>query len=134
MFQLTPERLAILLAAAASHDAGDAAVIATTIHGSIVYWNERAESLYGWRTDESVGRNILDLTPTRSTLDEATRIMEQLRRGETWSGPFIVQRRDGTPIVVDITDYPVRANDETIGVVGVSRRQARNSGPTACRS
>lgn len=129
MVQLTPDQLAVLLAAAATHDAGDAAVIATTISGAIVYWNERAEALYGWRTDEALGRNILDITPTRNTLDEAAHIMEQLRRGESWTGPFIVQRRDGTPVLIDLTDHPVCVDDQVVGIVGLSRRKSRNSGP-----
>src|SRR3954465_9334347 len=106
MEETTPAQLAALLAQASAHVAGDAAVIATNIAGTVVYWNERAESLFGWRTDEALGRNILDVTPTRNSLDEATRIMDQLVRGETWTGPFIVQRSDGTPIVIDVTNYP----------------------------
>jgi PAS domain S-box-containing protein len=127
----TPAHLAALLSQASAHDAGDAAVIATNVTGTVVYWNERAESLFGWRTDEALGRNILDVTPTRNSLDEATRIMEQLGRGEPWSGPFIVQRSDGTPIVVDVTNYPVQVDDSIVGVVGVSRRQTRGVRPAA---
>jgi PAS domain S-box-containing protein len=128
MVQIKPNHLTILIAAAVRYDAGDA-VIATTAYGAIVYWNERAESLYGWRTDEALGRNILDVTPTPKTLDEAERLMEQLRRGEPWSGPFIVQRRDGTPIIVEVTNHPVFVENQAIGIVGVSRRKPRNSGP-----
>jgi PAS domain S-box-containing protein len=125
MEETTPAQLAVLLAQASTRDAGDAAVIATNIAGAVVYWNERAESLFGWRTDEALGRNILDVIPTRNSLDEATRIMEQLGRGETWNGPFIVQRSDGTPIVIDVTYFPVQVDGRVIGIVGVSRRHPR---------
>lgn len=107
----------------------DAAVVATSVSGTVVYWNEHAEALFGWRTDEALGRSILDVTPTRNSLDEATHIMERLIRGETWSGPFIVQRRDGTPIVIDITNYPVQVEGRVVGVIGVSRRRTRDSVP-----
>jgi len=129
MEDITPAHLAAILAAANAHATADAAVIATNIAGTVVSWNERAESVFGWRTDEALGRNILDVTPTRNSLDEATRIMEQLTHGNTWSGPFIVQRSDGTPIVVDVTNYPVMVDGRVIGVVGVSRRQARTASP-----
>jgi PAS domain S-box-containing protein len=124
MEQTTPAHLAVLLAQAATHDRGDAAVIATIPSGVIVYWNERAESLFGWRTDEALGRNILDVTPTRKSADEAARIMEQLRGGDSWSGPFIMQRRDGTPMVVDLANHPVMVDERIVGVVGVSRRKS----------
>jgi PAS domain S-box-containing protein len=123
-----PAHHAMILAEAAARAPGDAAVVATNIAGVVVYWNDRAEALYGWRTDEALGRNILDVTPTRNSLDEATLIMERIGRGETWSGPFIVQRSDGTPIVIDITNYPVLVEERVIGVIGVSRRRTRDSG------
>src|ERR1700744_3252610 len=114
MDDTTPAHLAAILAEAAVRDPRDAAIVATNNAGTVVYWNERAEALFGWRTDEALGRNILDMTPTRSSLDEATRIMDRLTRGETWSGPFIVQRSDGTPIVIDITNYPVRVAERVV--------------------
>ena len=39
-----------------------AAIIATRPDGRIVYWNRFAEELYGWRAEEVIGRNILDIT------------------------------------------------------------------------
>src|SRR3569833_741292 len=129
MEETTPAHLAAILAQANSRATGDAAVIATNLAGTVVYWNERAESLFGWRTDEALGRNILDVTPTRNSLDEASHIMERLTRGESWNGPFIVQRSDGNPIVIDITNYPVMVDERVIGVFGVSRRQARGTAP-----
>jgi PAS domain S-box-containing protein len=127
MEETTPSHLAAILADAAARDVADASVIGTNIAGLVVYWNDRAEALFGWRTDEALGRNILDVTPTRNSADEAARIMERIRRGESWSGPFIVQRSDGTPIVVDITNYPVKVDERVIGVIGVSRRRKRGA-------
>jgi PAS domain S-box-containing protein len=129
MEDTTPAHLAAILADATTHASEDAAVVATNVAGVVVFWNERAEALFGWRTDEALGRNILDVTPTRNSLDEATHIMERLKHGEPWSGPFIVQRRDGTPIVIDITNYPVQVERRIVGVVGVSRRRKGASGP-----
>jgi PAS domain S-box-containing protein len=128
MEETTPAHLAAILAHATARDAGDAAVIATNLRGTVVYWNERAESLFGWRTDEALGRNVLDLTPTRNRVDEAARIMERLTNGESWSGPFLVQRSDGTPILVDVTNHPATFENRVVGVIGVSRRQVRDGG------
>ena len=68
------------------------------------------------------------MLPTRNSSDEAAHIMEQLRRGQTWTGTFIVQRRDGTPILVHVTDAPIRdEGGEVIGIVGLSRREGRST-------
>jgi PAS domain S-box-containing protein len=123
----TPDHLAVLLAQAAAHDTGYAAVLGTTAHGVIAYWNKRAESRFGWRTDEALGRNILDVTPTRNRADQATRVLGQVRRGEPWSGRSLAQRRDGTPIVVDDPGHPVALGDQIIGIVGVSRHKTRDA-------
>jgi PAS domain S-box-containing protein len=133
MQEISPADLAAILNEATARDPKDAAVVATNSSGVVVYWNERAEALFGWRTDEAVGRNILDVTPTRNSLDEASRIMEQLTHGETWSGPFIVQRSDGTPIVIDVTNYPVRIAGRVVGVIGVSRRRSNGDGSRRTR-
>lgn len=111
-----------IVAEADARNVDDAAVIATDSAGIIVYWNAHAESLYGWRADEAIGRNVVDVTPTRSSSDEADRIMEELRHGREWRGRFIVRRRDGTPLVADVTDIPVRESGTVIGIIGISRR------------
>ncbi|HZR46229.1 MAG TPA: PAS domain S-box protein [Candidatus Manganitrophaceae bacterium] len=97
------------------------AVIATDLNGKVTYWNRFAEMLYGWPADEAVGRNILDLTPTETSRDEAMAIMARLKEGESWSGEFWGRRRDGSAFPAMVTNSPVRNNKGTmIGIVGVS--------------
>jgi PAS domain S-box-containing protein len=100
-------------------DAVEQAVIATDAAGIITYWGRFAETLYGWRADEVLGRPILEITPVDEA--EALPIMAQLLRGESWSGEFATRRRDGTPFIAHVSDSPIRRGDEVIGVVGISR-------------
>lgn len=116
-----------VIAAARSHDRGDHAVIATDPVGRILYWSHSAESVYGWPASEVLGRNIVDITPTNNTVDEAMHIMEQLRRGEPWSGDFILRHRDGRPIYGHVTDVPVLHENVVIGIVGLSRQTRRDT-------
>ena len=37
-------------------------VIVTDTHGTVIYWNQGAEALYGWPTAEATGRPIYELT------------------------------------------------------------------------
>jgi PAS domain S-box-containing protein len=71
------------------------AVMVTTPDGTIVYWNRSAETTYGWQAAEVLGQNVLDVTPTPVSREQAARIMDRLRVGEQWSGEFLVQQRDG---------------------------------------
>ena len=98
-------------------------MIATDLAGQVVFWGTGAEEIYGWTAEEALGRNIVDLTPTDMSRDEAVRIMEGLRRGETWSGEFLVRSKEGHRFVATVTDIPV-SDDEgrLVGIVGISRR------------
>jgi PAS domain S-box-containing protein len=102
-------------------DAVGQAVIATSIDGTITYWNQAAEKLYGWKREKVVGRNIMSVTPTASSREQAAEIMYCLRRGESWSGEFTVKKHDGTSFEVLITDTPVFDDDgNLVGIIGVS--------------
>ena len=115
----------VIIAEAKSRDNGPAAVIATDLSGTIVYWNAHATTLYGWPPDDVIGRNVLDMIPTYTSADEGARIMERLRHGESWTGEFLAQRRDGERIVAHVTDLPVRNGDDIVGIVGISRAERR---------
>lgn len=117
----------LIIAEARRRDHGDVAVIATDARGVILYWSAAAESLYGWRADDALGRDILAVTPTRGSSEEAATIMEELRHGRLWTGMFILQQRDGTPIMVHVTDVPIRDEGEVVGIVGVSRAAEREN-------
>lgn len=102
-------------------DAVEEAVIATDTHGVVTYWNRAAEALYGWSAPEALGQPIESLTTPEMAREAVHAIMEQLRRGESWSGEFPVRRKDGRVFRVRVTDAPVRdASGAVIGVVGVS--------------
>lgn len=96
-------------------------VIATDIKGEVVYWNDEAEKVYGWKREEAIGKNILNLTPTDQTTKQAEEIMAILSNGESWSGEFIVKRKDGTRFPAHVSDSPVfDENDQLIGIIGIS--------------
>ena len=100
-------------------------MIATDLSGRILYWNEAAVRLYGWNETDAVGRNILDVTPTRGSGEAAAQIMEDMRHTGEWTGEFIVKHQDGTPMIAHVHNIVVREGDVAVGVVGVSRPASR---------
>jgi PAS domain S-box-containing protein len=110
-------------------DAPGQAVIATSVSGTILYWSPVAERLYGWQEEEVLGVNILEVTPAIEMRERAEQIMTRLRKGRGWSGEFTVRHRDGSQVLVNVRDLPVRdAKGELIGVVGVSAPTAGSPG------
>ncbi len=96
------------------------AVIATDLDGVVVYWNPAAERLYGWTNAEAVGRTINTLTVPEVTQDVAADIIAALRDGVSWSGGFLVRRKDGSRFPALVTDAGIRHDGSLVGIVGIS--------------
>jgi PAS domain S-box-containing protein len=97
------------------------AVIATNLEGVVTYWNAFAEKLYGWSAAEAMGASVFDLTPAAHHEQQAAEVFEQLRQGRSWSGEFVVRRKDGSTFPAMVTDWPITdAAGNLTGVVGVS--------------
>jgi len=97
------------------------AVIATDLEGKIIYWNHAAETIYGWTTEEAMGLNIVNVVPASQSKEQSIRLMEELKKGNSWSGEFMVKKRDGSVFPVFVTDSPIYNSDgDLIGIIGVS--------------
>ena len=97
------------------------AVIATKPDGTIFYWNRFAETLYGWRKDEVLGRNVREVTVPSEQSPAAEAVMRRMAAGESWSGEFHVRRRDGTTFPAYVTNTPIIDEHGSItAFVGVS--------------
>ena len=102
-------------------DAVGQAVMATEPDGTLIFWNRAAERLYGWSAAEVLGRNVMDVTPSDATKEQAHRIMASVRAGACWEGTFQVRRRDGSVFPAFVTDTPVFDDGgELIAIIGVS--------------
>jgi len=103
-------------------DAVGEAVIATDLQGKIQFWNRAAEELYQWSSDEVLGKDILEITPSDIARRQAEEIMQVLSQGVTWVGEFEVQRKDGTCFLAYVSNSPIHNEEgQLIGIIGVSR-------------
>ena len=116
---------AAIVDAAKAQDTTDAAVIGSDARGTIVYWSEAAAAVFGWPVAEAVGRDMADVLPTYRAENEPVSIPEELRRGTPWRGQFLVRARDGTPIVMFVSNTPVMTGKRVIGLVTVARHERR---------
>ena len=97
------------------------AIISTDLEGRVTLWNRAAEQVYGWSAEEVRGRSILELNVIPGAERHARRIIERLQAGESWTGEFAVQRRDGTRFPALVTNAPYRdAAGNLTGIIGVS--------------
>jgi diguanylate cyclase (GGDEF)-like protein/PAS domain S-box-containing protein len=92
----------------------DDAVISQTLEGIVGSWNKAAETLYGYRSHEMIGKPISRIVPADKQ-DELQHLLERIRQEE--KAQHVETRRrakDGHPIAVSLTVSPIRASDGSI--------------------
>lgn len=95
------------------------AVIATDIEGNIIYWNRFAQEIFQWKSEEAIGKNICKLLVNDNIqLAEATLL--NLKQSEWWQGELVVQRKNGSFFVAEVTNAIIREpNAQIEGFVGI---------------
>lgn len=94
------------------------AIVVKTLEGTILSWNAGAASIYGYETEEVIGRPISILVPPGHANEEPG-IVERIVQGETIHHYETERRRkDGRIINVSMGISPVRDKDG--GIVGVA--------------
>jgi two-component system, cell cycle sensor histidine kinase and response regulator CckA len=76
------------------------AILVRDMDDRIRFWNKGAERLYGWKAEEVLGRNALEILISRHNDEVEAAQHAVLERGE-WNGELRHQTRDGQEIVVE---------------------------------
>lgn len=107
--------------------------IVTDLDGVVLAWNSSAESTYGWRTEEALGRRSPELIPLGGPVSPAE-MWAMIHAGQPWHGDLGVTRKDGTQILVRATLALVPgAGTEPPVVLGVSEDVSRRRADEAAQ-
>jgi len=88
-------------------DYSNDAIIGKSLEGIIVNWNKGAERVYGYAAEEVIGKPISILLPP-DRVDELSKIISGLRRGEVITEETVRRTKDGKLIDVALTVSPIR--------------------------
>ena len=91
------------------------AVSVIDLEGQITYWNQGAQRLFGWSSDEAVGQNAFDLL-YRENKELILDIHREANAYGSWSGEITKTTRSGKVIVVEHRHSVIR--DELGGAKG----------------
>lgn len=85
---------------AALLDVATDAILVRNIHNQILFWNKGAERLYGWKLEEALGKNVVELLykDTSPKLQDA--FFTVIYTGE-WRGELQHLTKDGKEIIVE---------------------------------
>jgi PAS domain S-box-containing protein len=89
------QNVAELAEKAALLDMANDAIFVKGLHGSISYWNQGAERLYGWTKQEAISRSPHELLRTEFPIPLA-----EIETRDYWEGELRHTRKDGVQIVV----------------------------------
>jgi PAS domain S-box-containing protein len=114
--RLAAERLAALV------ESANDAIIGETLDGTVVSWNATAERTYGWTAEEMMGASVERIVPP-SQRAQRREYIGRLREGERVQH-LTTERvdRQGRTVIVSLTTWPVRDEDDRIvGVAAIER-------------
>src|SRR3984885_364087 len=103
-------------------DSSEDAILSKDLNGIITSWNRGAEHIYGYRSEEAIGKHISLLTPGDRT-GEISDILGKIARGETVDHHESVRvTKDGRLLNVSISVSPLRdASDKIVGASVIGR-------------
>jgi len=103
-------------------ESSEDAIVSRDIAGIITTWNTGAERLFGYTSDEMVGKPVMTLIPTDRQVEERA-ILERINRGARIENYETVRRRkDGSFVNVSLTVSPVmNAEGKIVGASKIAR-------------
>jgi hypothetical protein len=67
-----------------------------------------------------IGRPIMEVTSSEDLMEQAQEIMTELIAGRSWTGEFVVRRKDGTTFPALVTDTPAYDDEgNLVAIIGV---------------
>jgi PAS domain S-box-containing protein len=114
------EKIQAMLAAIV--ESSDDAIFTKTLDGRLLSWNRAAERMYGYTTEEVIGKPVsLLLPPDRP--EELTRILQGIRNGERVDHLETIRRaKDGHLVHVSLTIAPIRDAEGKIVAASTTAR------------
>jgi hypothetical protein len=87
-------------------DSANDAIISVNSRGEIVFWNPRAQAVFGYEEREALGQSVIFLVPGRDRQAGAEEVASLLSGQSPWVGSMVElcgQRRDGTEVSLELS-------------------------------
>jgi PAS domain S-box-containing protein len=103
-------------------ESSEDAILSKDLSGVILSWNRGAERLFGFSSEEAVGRPVTIVIPV-DRRDEEPAILEKIHRGERIEHfETVRQRKDGSFVDISLTISPIRnARGDIVGASKIAR-------------
>jgi len=75
------------------------AIVMRDMNGNLLYWNDGAESLYGWKREDVLGKDLHTLLKTVFPVSRDA-VESTLLERKLWQGNLVQTRKDGSEVIV----------------------------------
>ena len=100
-------------------ESSDDAIVSKDLNSTVISWNRAAERMFGYTSEEMIGRSIRLIIP-RDRQSEEDDVLAKIRAGQSITHYETVrQRKDGTLIPISLTVSPIY--DENGAIIGASK-------------
>jgi PAS domain S-box-containing protein len=103
------------------HETPDAAVI-TKPDGEVVYWNKSAETIFGYTSEEAVGRPLDAIVVPLDQLAEEHKFLQETIQTGLAVFETIRRRKDGSLVYVDVSSKAIRNSQGEVEFILSSKR------------
>jgi PAS domain S-box-containing protein len=93
------------------------AVLAVSPDGRVLHWNRAAETIFGYRADEALGRLLTDLIVPRDREQEEQTIQAEAAAGRLAVYESVRRRKDGSLVHVSVSSKAVLGADGSLSFV-----------------
>ena len=98
------------------------AVVSTDLDLRILSWNRGAEEMYGWRSEEVIGKSLGEVTQTVIEPEERAHNISNVIEHGIWEGEIIQMHRSGSRLNIHNVGTPIRDyHGKIVGYVAVNR-------------
>ncbi|WP_415395962.1 CHASE domain-containing protein [Sulfurimonas sp. CS5] len=82
-------------------------IIITNVNNEIEYSNSSFSKITGYSKLEAIGKNTDSLISDRTSTKTYNRIKDSIKRGKSWYGEFISNRKNGPEHTLSIVSFPI---------------------------
>jgi PAS domain S-box-containing protein len=98
------------------------AVIASDTDLKIISWNKAAETIYGWKEEEVIGKDLREVAKMKFSGESLKEVVQKLDKDGHWRGESIQKRKNGTSIYISGSVSLLRdSSGKPIGTVALNR-------------
>ncbi len=97
-------------------------VICTDVNGVVTYWNQAAERIWGWSSEEMMGRPVFDRLPAGEARAWGRERFDLVMEGKESFGVRHDYRKDGARVWLDVRTSPMTdSHGHPTGIVTIAR-------------